>query len=107
MLVNELKGTANAGLNGVPWNMMVRRERTEAEKKAMQAGGGRGGRGGFGGGDLGDLADLPPEYLAQMRAQQDPNFVSSAAPDGDYRVVLVVDNLQSTATARIMADPTK
>ena len=110
MLVNELKGTANPGLNVAPWNMMVRRERSEAEKKAMQAGGGRGGRGGFGGGmggDLGDLSDLPPEYLAQLRAQQDPNFISSAAPDGDYRIVLIVDNVQSTATAKIMADPSK
>jgi hypothetical protein len=110
MLINELKGTANSGLNVVPWNMMVRRERTEAEKKAMQAGGGRGGRGGFGGGmggDLGDLSDLPPEYLAQLRAQQDPNFISSAAPEGDYRIVLVVDNAQSTVMAKIMADPSK
>jgi hypothetical protein len=114
MLVNELKGTANPGLNMVPWNMMLRRERTEAEKKAMQAGGGRGGRGGgrggFGGGmggDFGDLSDLPPEMLAQLRAQQDPNFISSAAPDGDYRIVLIVDTAQSIATARIMADPSK
>ncbi len=106
MLINEIKGTANAGLNSVPWNLMIRRERTEAEKKAQQAGG-RGGRGGFGGGDMGDLSDLSPEIIAQIRGQQDPNFISSAAPDGDYRIVLLVDNLQSTAMAKIMADPTK
>ena len=107
MLVNELKGTANPGLNSVAWNLMIRRERTEAEKKALQAGGGRGGRGGFSAADLGDLTDIPQEYLAQMRAQQDPNFVSSAAPDGDYKVVLLVDGVPSTATARLAADPTK
>jgi hypothetical protein len=53
------------------------------------------------------MSDLPPEYVAQLRAQQDPNFISSAAPDGDYRIVLIVDNAQSTVTARIMADPSK
>ena len=103
LLINELKGTANPGLNQVTWNMMKRRERTEEEKKAAPA---RGGRGGGGAGI--NLSDVPPEFLAQMRGQQqDPNFVSSTAGEGDYRVVLIVDNQQFTGVAKILPDPTK
>jgi hypothetical protein len=103
LLINELKGTGNPGLNQVMWNMMKRRERTEEEKKAAPA---RGGRGGGGAGI--NLSDVPPEFLAQMRGQQqDPNFVSSAAGEGDFRVVLIVDNQQFTGIAKILPDPTK
>jgi len=59
--------------------MNARRERTEAEKKAMQ-----GQRQRF---SAADLADLPPEYAAQFRSQMDPNYISFAAQEGDYKVV--------------------
>ncbi len=98
MLINEIKGTTEAGLNSVMWNLMARRERTEEEKKA-----GAGQRPRFAGADMGDI---PPEFAAQMRAQSDPNFVSFAALDGDYAVVLLVDGRKMTTTASILPDPT-
>ena len=97
-MINEIKGPAEEGLNSVLWNMTARRARTEEEKKTAQA---QGQRGRFGGGDMGDI---PPEFLAQMRAQSDPNFVSFAAPDGDYTVVLVVDGKKYTAKTAILPD---
>ena len=103
MLVNELKGTANPGLNTVMWNMTKRRERTEEEKKAAQS---RTGRFGGGAGAV-VLDDVPPEFMAQMRAQSDPNFVSSPAPEGEYKVVLIVDSEQFTGVAKILQDFTK
>jgi photosystem II stability/assembly factor-like uncharacterized protein len=102
MLVNEIKGSGNVGLNTASWNMMIRRERTPAEKQAMQ---GRAGR--FGGGAGMDLTDVPPEFVAQMRGQQDPNFISSPAGEGNYKVVLIVDNQQFAGIAKILQDPTK
>ena len=96
MLINELKGPAEPGLNSVLWNMNARRERTEAEKKAMQ-----GQRQRF---SAADMADLPPEYAAQFRSQMDPNYISFAAQDGDYKVVLTVGKLALTTTATILPD---
>jgi photosystem II stability/assembly factor-like uncharacterized protein len=95
-LINELKGTAEAGLNRVFWNMTARRARTDAEKKALQ-----GRRQRF---TDADLEDFPEEYAAQYRAQMDPNFSSFAAPEGDYTVVLIVDNQTLTTTAAILPD---
>jgi hypothetical protein len=96
MLINEMKGPAEPGLNSVLWNMNARRERTEAEKKAMQ-----GQRQRF---SAADMADLPPEYAAQFRSQMDPNYISFAAQDGDYKVVLTVGKLALTTTATILPD---
>lgn len=98
MLINEIKGTAEAGLNSVIWNLMARRERTEEEKTAAA-----GRRQRFSGADMGDI---PPEFAAQMRAQSDPNFVFFAIPDGDYTVVLLADGRKLTTTASILPDPT-
>jgi len=104
LLINELTGTGNPGLNQVTWNMMKRRARTDEEKKAMAArGAGRGA--GLPAGV--DLSDISPEMLARFRGQQDPNFVSSAAGEGDYKVVLTVDGRQYTGIAKILPDPTK
>ena len=50
------------------------------------------------------MGDIPPEFLSQMRAQADPNFVSFAAPEGDYTVVLVVDGKKYTAKTAILPD---
>ena len=96
MLINEMKGGGDPGLNSVLWNMNARRERTEAEKKAMQ-----GQRQRFGGADM---ADIPPEYAAQFRSQMDPNYISFAAQEGDYKVVLTVGKGALTTTATILPD---
>jgi photosystem II stability/assembly factor-like uncharacterized protein len=96
MLVGELKGTGNVGLNGVLWNMTLRRDRSEAEKQALA---GRQRR--FSGADL---EDLPAEYAAQFRMQSDPNFSYGPAPEGDYKVVLTVDGKKFSTTATILPD---
>jgi hypothetical protein len=85
------------------WNMTKRRERTEEEKKAAQGqvGMARGGAG------VVVLDDVPPEFMAQMRGQSDPNFISSPAPEGEYKVVLIVDSEQFTGVAKILQDFTK
>jgi photosystem II stability/assembly factor-like uncharacterized protein len=85
VLVNEIKGSAEAGLNMAIWDMT--RALTDEEIKARQARGGR-----FGGGGA--------AFMGGMRGQMGP-----AAGIGDYRVVLLVGNQQLTATARIIADP--
>jgi len=92
MLVNEIKGTANPGLNAVTWDMTLRRALSEEEKKANQARMSRfAGMGDFGG----------------QRRQMDPNFAYSPVLEGEYRVVLIVDNQQFAGIAKILQDPTK
>jgi photosystem II stability/assembly factor-like uncharacterized protein len=91
MLINELKGTSNPGLNSVLWNMTQRRERTEAEKKALESQRNR-------------FADMGGEFAAQMRMQMDPNYVFSPAAEGEYKVVLIVDNEQFISWAEILQD---
>jgi len=94
MMINEMTGKAEAGLNSVLWNMTARRERTEEEKKAVAGQRQR----------IRDMGDVPPEFADRMRAQMDPNFISFAAPDGDYTVVLLVDGRKLTTTASILPD---
>jgi len=94
MPINELKGSANPGLNSVLWDMMQRRELTADEKKAAgeraaRFGGARGGQ--FAGGMRG-------------QAQRDPNFAYSQADEGEYKVVLTVDGRQLVGFARILQD---
>ncbi len=98
MLIHEIDGPGEAGLNSVLWDMTARRARTEEEKKALQAQRQR--MAGI------DLSDIPPEYAARFRAQMDPNFISYAAPEGDYTVVLTVGGTQLKTQATILPDPT-
>jgi len=97
MLINEVKGTANPGLNSVMWDMWQRREKTAGEKKA--------------GSDqmrrFADLSGLGGELGGMMRRQMDPNYIYTMAADGDYRVVLTVDNQQLVGFAKILPDFTK
>jgi photosystem II stability/assembly factor-like uncharacterized protein len=87
LLLNEIAGGANVGLNKAFWDMTGRRERTADEKKAAQEGArrmremGYGGRGG------------------------DPNFASFPVQPGEYRFVLSVDGKTQTATASVLKDP--
>jgi photosystem II stability/assembly factor-like uncharacterized protein len=85
MLLNEIKGPANPGLNSAVWGMTGRRERTADEKKAMQEQLRRMQERGFGGG-------------------MDINFASFPVQEGDYKVVLTVDGKSSSGTASILKD---
>jgi hypothetical protein len=87
MLLNELSGPAEAGINTVFWNMTGRRERTPEEKKAAQEGTRRlreMGYGGMGG---------------------DPNFASFPVQPGEYRFVLTVDGKTTAVFASVLRDP--
>ena len=87
MLLNEIKGTADVGLNKAFWNMTGRRERTAEEKKAAQEGARRlreMGYGGMGG---------------------DPNFASFPVQPGEYKFVLSVDGKTLTAASSLLKDP--
>jgi photosystem II stability/assembly factor-like uncharacterized protein len=82
MLLNEIKGTADVGLNKAFWNMTGRRERTAEEKKAAQEGARR---------------------FREMGG--DPNFASFPVQPGEYRFVLLVDGKTLTASASVLRDP--
>jgi len=92
-LVRELTGTNEAGLNTVVWDMDFGRQRTQAEMGARGRGG-RGGRGGFGGRGGGGGDD----------PNRRPDQVYSPAPEGTYRVVLVVGGQQLETTAQVLED---
>jgi photosystem II stability/assembly factor-like uncharacterized protein len=87
MLLNEIKGTAEVGLNTAFWNMTGRRERTAEEKKAAQEGARRLREMGYGG------------------AGGDPNFASFPVQTGEYKFVLSVDGKTMTAFASVLKDP--
>lgn len=81
-LMNELKGPATPGLHRILWNMTIRRERSEAEIKALQER-----MGGVG----------------QMR-MFDPKYISLPAPPGEYKVVLKAGTYELSALAVILED---
>jgi hypothetical protein len=87
MLLNEIKGTADIGLNKAFWNMTGRRERTAEEKKAAQEGALRMREMGYGG--MGG----------------DPNFASFPVQPGEYRFVLSIDGGALTVSASVLKDP--
>lgn len=87
MLLNEIKGTADVGLNKAFWNMTGRRERTAEEKKVAREGARRLREMGYGG----------------MGA--DPNFASFPVQPGEYRFVLSVDGKTLTTSASVLKDP--
>ncbi|HPW18520.1 MAG TPA: hypothetical protein PLP83_09110 [Candidatus Aminicenantes bacterium] len=87
MLLNELTGPSEAGLNMAVWNMTGRRERTPEEKKTAEADARRAREMGFGG------------------AMGDPAFASFPVQPGEYKVVLTVDGKTHTTTAAVLKDP--
>jgi photosystem II stability/assembly factor-like uncharacterized protein len=87
MMLNEIKGTADVGLNMAVWNMTGRRERTAEEKKAAQEGARRLREMGYGG------------------TGGDPIFASFPVQPGEYRFVLSVDGNTMTAFASVLKDP--
>jgi photosystem II stability/assembly factor-like uncharacterized protein len=87
MLLSEIAGAAEVGLNSAFWNMNGRRERTADEKKAAQEGARRFREMGYGG--MGG----------------DPNFASFPVQPGEYKFVLSVDGKTMTAYASVLKDP--
>lgn len=81
-LINEMDGPNSSGLHRVLWNMMIRRERSEAEIKALQ------------------------ERLERASAFGgfDPRFVTAPAPAGEYRVVLKAGTTELSTMAVIKED---
>ena len=87
MLLTEIAGKSEVGLNSVFWNMTGRRERTPDEKKAAQEGARRMREMGYGG------------------PGGDPNFAFFPVQPGEYRFVLSVDGKTATAFASVLKDP--
>ncbi len=82
LLVNEINGENAPGLHRVLWNMTIRRERTEAERKALE------------------------ERIAKARTfgMIDPKYITSPAPPGEYRVVLKAGSVELSQIAVIKED---
>jgi photosystem II stability/assembly factor-like uncharacterized protein len=94
-MVRELTGTNEAGLNSVTWDMDFGRARTPTEQAAFEAAmRGRGGRGGFGG--FGGRGGRNPNRPADN--------VYQPAPEGTYRVVLMVNGQSYETTATVLDD---
>jgi len=87
LLLNEITGTSEIGLNTVYWSMTGRRERTPDEKKAALEGARRAREMSYGG------------------AMGDPNFASFPVQPGDYRIVLTVDGKSQTTWGTVLQDP--
>jgi len=90
MLINEIEGNAEAGLHKALWMMDQRRERTEAEKKQAR-----------------QMMERMRQYGAMasrfMRGM-DPNYISSPAPFGNFKIILTVDGKQFIKYASILQD---
>ncbi len=86
MLINEISGTSDPGLNRAYWDMTVRRERTAEEKKALQE-------------QMKKMAE------AGFRMRMDTGFVTAPAGEGEYRIVLNVDGRSFAGSASILKDP--
>ena len=85
MLVNELKGKGEAGVNSVVWDLMQRRERTEQEKK--------------------DALEMNKRAQARGgRGAVDPNFILSPANYGEYKIVLSAAGQEFVKYASILED---
>ncbi len=87
LLINEIAGKSEIGLNTVRWNLTGRRERTPEEKKAAQEMSQRARAAGYGG------------------AGADAGFASYPVRPGEYRIELVVDGRTLSKTAVVLADP--
>jgi photosystem II stability/assembly factor-like uncharacterized protein len=85
MLVNEIKGGKNTGINRVIWNMTQQKERTEEEKKRIK-----------------ERMERFASYGFPMR--EDPEFAYSPAPYGEYRIVLSIADQAFTKYASILQD---
>lgn len=85
VVINEIKGPNESGINRALWNMTVRRQRTEEEKKTAQE-------------QLRRAAEFG------FRPDLDINYEYTPAPHGEYRIVLTVGTQSYTAYASILED---
>ncbi len=85
MLINEIKGKKDSGMNRVIWDMTQRRERTEEEKKRIK-----------------ERMERFAAYGYPMR--EDPDYAYDPAPWGEYRIALSVGDQESTKYASILQD---
>jgi photosystem II stability/assembly factor-like uncharacterized protein len=86
--INEIKGTANPGINKVLWNWDIRRERSAAEKQQMQE----------------RLKRFQAMGYTPRGRMMDPNFMYLPAPEGTYTVVLAVGDAKFKAKAQLLQD---
>jgi len=88
VLVNEIKGTNEAGINKVLWDWTSRKERSEESKKRVQ-----------------EMLKRYAEYGYTPRGRNlDVNYEYLPAPAGDYLVVLKVGDKSFSQTARLLLD---
>jgi photosystem II stability/assembly factor-like uncharacterized protein len=87
LLIYEIRGSANPGLNSAVWNMTGRRERTVEEKKAMQ-----------------EQLRRMREMGFEGRGGMDINYAALPVQEGDYKFVLMVDDKSYAGFASILKD---
>jgi hypothetical protein len=90
MLINEIEGNTEPGLHKVLWMMDQRRERTEAEKKEAKQRMER----------MRQYGAMASRFMRGM----DPNYISSPAPLGNFKIVLTVDGKEFTKHTSILQD---
>jgi photosystem II stability/assembly factor-like uncharacterized protein len=86
MLINELTGSSDPGLNRAYWDMTIRRERTAEEKAAIQE-------------QMKKMAE------AGYRMRMDVNYVTAPAGEGEYKIVLTVDGKTFAQSVSVLRDP--
>jgi photosystem II stability/assembly factor-like uncharacterized protein len=86
LLINEIKGPSEPGINSAVWTMTRRRERTPEEKKGLEERRRRAAERGFG-----EAVDV--------------NYAYAAVAPGEYRVALTVDGRTISGTAVVLEDP--
>ncbi len=85
MMINEIQGSSNPGINRVVWNMSKRRKRTDAEKKQIE--------------------QMRKRYASfGYRFNQNINFASVPAQEGEYTFVLKAGDVQIAKKASILKD---
>lgn len=90
VLIAEIDGPAEPGIHKVYWDWSIRKERTEAEKKQMQARIERFRKMGY--------------DTRRFGARMDPNYTSEPAPEGTYTVVLTVGDQKFKRHAQLLQD---
>ena len=88
VLINEIKGTTEPGINKVYWNWDIRKELSEAEKKAAQQ----------------RMERFRQMGFSPRGRQMDPNFSYSPASEGTFTVVLTVGDKKFKKRAVLMQD---
>jgi photosystem II stability/assembly factor-like uncharacterized protein len=91
--VFSMKGTKNKGLNEMLWSMQQRtRERTEQEKNQFR-------------GQMNRMKEfMDDDQFAAWLAGMDQDYITGAAPEGVYRVIIQIGNQRLETSAEIVRD---